>query len=89
MRYLSKKQVRERISLAFATIDRLENAGKFPKRVPLTEPVTYRCKRTKRIIRKSFPRVGWVEDEIIEWMKERLARRDAAAPNREGSHVSD
>lgn len=88
MRYLSKKEVRHLISLSFATIDRMEAEGQFPKRVPLTEPVTYRCKRTKRIIRKSFPRVGWVEDEIIEWMKERLRRRDAAAPSGEGLHVS-
>jgi predicted DNA-binding transcriptional regulator AlpA len=89
MRYLSKKLVREQISLSFATIDRLENAGKFPKRVPLTEPVTYRCKRTKRIIRKSVPRVGWVEAEVHEWMNARLAERDAPAPQRDGRHVPD
>jgi prophage regulatory protein len=89
MRYLSKKQVRELISLSYATIDRLEADGKFPKRVPLTDPVTYRCRKTKRIIRKSFPRVGWVEDEIHDWMKERLAKRGALAPEGEGRHVSD
>ena len=32
MRFLSKKQVRELTTLAFASIDRLEKAGKFPKR---------------------------------------------------------
>lgn len=32
---LSKKQVRERIVLSYAQIDRLEAAGKFPKRVRL------------------------------------------------------
>jgi prophage regulatory protein len=85
MRYLSKKQVREAISLSHATIDRLEAADRFPKRVPLTDPATYRCRKTGRTIRKSFPRVGWVEDEILEWMKERLAKRDALAPKGEST----
>lgn len=40
-------------------IDRLEAAGKFPKRVQLGP-----C------------RVGWVESEVIEWMKQRIAERD-------------
>ena len=35
MKLLSKKEVRERISLSFAQIDRLEAEGKFPKRVHL------------------------------------------------------
>lgn len=30
---LSKKQVRERITLSYAQIDRLEQAGKFPVRI--------------------------------------------------------
>ena len=32
---LSKRQVRERITLSFAQIDRLEKAGKFPTRIRL------------------------------------------------------
>ena len=32
---LSKKQVREVVLFSFAHIDRLERAGKFPKRVPI------------------------------------------------------
>ena len=32
---LSKKQVREVVLYSFAHIDRLERAGKFPKRVPI------------------------------------------------------
>lgn len=32
---LSKKQVRELTTLSFAQIDRLEKAGRFPKRIKL------------------------------------------------------
>ncbi len=35
MKFLSKKQVRERVLYSFAHIARLEVAGKFPKRVQL------------------------------------------------------
>lgn len=35
MRLLSKKQVREKVSLSFATIERKEKEGLFPKRVNL------------------------------------------------------
>jgi prophage regulatory protein len=43
-------------------IDRLEKAGKFPKRV-----------------RPSANRVAWVEDEIDDWLKAKVAERDNAA----------
>jgi prophage regulatory protein len=58
MRFLSKRQVRELISLSFTQIDRLEAAGKFPKR-----------------LRIGF-RVVWVEDEVLEWMRERIHDRE-------------
>ncbi len=32
MKFLSKKQVRDLISLSFASIDRMEQSGNFPKR---------------------------------------------------------
>ena len=35
MRFLSKKQVREKISLSFASIDRMEASGHFPLRIRL------------------------------------------------------
>lgn len=35
MKLLSKRQVKERVLYSFAHIDRLERAGKFPKRVQL------------------------------------------------------
>ena len=59
MRFLSKKQVKELVLYSFAHIDRLEAAGKFPKRVRLGQN-----------------RVGWVESEIIEWIKRKIWKRD-------------
>lgn len=59
MKFLSKKQVREKVLYSFAHIARLEAAGLFPKRVQLGPG-----------------RVGWVEEEIEEWMRERIAKRD-------------
>ncbi len=59
MRFLSKRQVRDLVLYSPQHIDRLEAAGKFPKRVQLGP-----C------------RVGWVESEVIEWMKQRMAERD-------------
>ena len=43
-------------------IDRLEKAGKFPKRVQLAPNS-----------------VGWVENEILAWLAERIAARDREA----------
>ena len=64
MRFLSKKEVRHLVGLSFTQIDRLEAAGKFPKRIRLSE----------------FPngRVVWLEQEVIEWMQERIAHRQNA-----------
>ena len=58
MKFLSKKQVREKVLYCPAHIARLEAAGMFPKRVQLGPG-----------------RVGWVEEEIEEWMRERIAKR--------------
>ena len=58
MKFLSKKQVREKVLYSFAHIARLEAVGKFPKRVQLGPG-----------------RVGWVEEEIEEWMRELIAKR--------------
>ena len=35
MRFLSKKQLRDRIGLSPTQVSRLEEAGRFPQRVPL------------------------------------------------------
>jgi prophage regulatory protein len=59
MRLLSKKQVREKVLYSPAHIARLEEAGKFPKRVRLGQG-----------------RVGWVEQEVLDWLHQRIAERD-------------
>lgn len=58
IRFLSKKDVRQKIGLSHASIDRMEAGGQFPKRVSI-----------------GF-RVFWVESEIDDWMKARIAKRD-------------
>lgn len=59
---MSKGQVSERIALSKTQIDRLEHEGKFPKRLRLGHYPT--------------SRVVWLEDEVSEWMRERLAERN-------------
>ena len=58
---LSKKQVRERTTLSNTHIDRLEDAGQFPKRTRLGP----------------FPnsRVAWCAKEVDLWCHDRLAER--------------
>jgi len=57
MRFLTKKQVREKTTLSYAHIARLEAHGQFPKRRKLTDAPN--------------GRVVWREDEIDEWMENR------------------
>jgi prophage regulatory protein len=59
---MSKGQVSERIALSKTQIDRLEHEGKFPKRLRLGNYPT--------------SRVVWLEEEVLEWMRERLAKRN-------------
>ena len=59
MRILSKKDLRQLVLYSPAHIDRLEKAGRFPKRVQLGP-----C------------RVGWVESEVLDWVQERINKRD-------------
>jgi prophage regulatory protein len=62
MRFVSKKELRQLVLYSPQHIQRLEDAGKFPKRVRLgTGP---RC------------RVGWVEQEVEDWLKGRIHLRD-------------
>jgi len=60
-RLLSRKQVKEIVSLSLAHIDRLENEGKFPKRVRLTDHPRGRC--------------AYVKSEIQDWVTDRAAKR--------------
>jgi prophage regulatory protein len=59
MRLLSKKQVREIVLYSPQHVARLEQAGKFPKRIRLGKS-----------------RVGWLEEEVLNWLKARIAERD-------------
>ena len=59
MRILSKKDLRTLVLYSPAHIDRLEKAGRFPKRVQLGPY-----------------RVGWVESEVLEWLQERIRKRE-------------
>jgi prophage regulatory protein len=59
MRLLSKKQVREMVLYSPQHIQRLEDAGRFPRRVRLGQA-----------------RVGWVEQEVLDWLAERIRERD-------------
>jgi prophage regulatory protein len=62
MRLLSKTEVRKRVLYSPAHIARLEAAGTFPKRV--------------RLGNGPRARVGWLETEIDEWLRERIEKRD-------------
>jgi predicted DNA-binding transcriptional regulator AlpA len=64
MRFVSKKQVRDLISLSFASIDRMEADGAFPKRL------------------RHGSRVFWLLSEVEEWMRARVAERDAKSEKR-------
>jgi prophage regulatory protein len=63
MRILSKKDLRAMVLYSPAHIDRLEKAGRFPKRIQLGPG-----------------RVGWLENEVLAWVAERVRERDAAQP---------
>ena len=60
-RLLSRKKVKELTSLSLAQIDRLEKAGKFPKRIRLTDHPRGRC--------------AYLESEILEWIADRIVQR--------------
>ena len=59
MRLLSKRQLREMVLYSPQHVDRLEKAGRFPKRVRLGQN-----------------RVGWLEDEVLDWLQKRLDARE-------------
>lgn len=61
MKIVRDKGRREITGIPRRTWDRLESAGRAPKRVKLTDRD-----------------VGWVEDELLDWARERVAERDAA-----------
>ena len=64
MRILRTSQVVEKVGYSAMHISRLEKAGKFPKRFKLN-PDGYA--------------VGWLEEEINQFIADRVAARDAEA----------
>lgn len=63
LRLISMKVVEQLTSFSRTEIGRLEDAGKFPKRVPLS----------------AHPRgrVAYVEDEVRDWIVKRIRERSA------------
>ena len=64
MKLLSKKQLKEMILYSGTHIQRLENAGQFPKRV--------------RLGNGPRSRVGWIESEVQDWLQKRVDQRHTA-----------
>ena len=62
-RFLSKKEVRDRVKLSHAEVARREKSGRFPKRLRLGNYQTSRA--------------VYVEEEIDAWIDEQIASRDA------------
>ncbi|MCA0245559.1 MAG: AlpA family phage regulatory protein [Proteobacteria bacterium] len=67
VRLLSKRQLKEMVLYTGQHIQRLEDAGKFPKRVRLGDGPR--------------GRVGWLESEVLEWLRERIEARNKQAGN--------
>ena len=63
MKLLSKNEVKALTLYSHAHRARLEESGKFPKRVRLGEGPR--------------SRVGYIESEILEWIAEHVQRRDS------------
>jgi len=61
MKLLSKKQLRELVLYSPQHIQRLEDAGRFPKRVRLGDDPR--------------SRVGWIEQEVLDWLQSRIEAR--------------
>lgn len=59
-RLLTKKQVKEIVSLSFAHTARLEALGLFPRRIRLTDHPRGRC--------------AYAEDEIQAWVQHRISQ---------------
>lgn len=62
MRMVSKRQLKELVLYSSQHIQRLENAGQFPKRV--------------RLGNGPRGRVGWIESEVQEWLQKKVAQRN-------------
>ena len=61
MRLLSKRQLKELVLYSPQHIQRLETANRFPQRV--------------RLGNGPRSRVGWIESEVLEWLRQRIDAR--------------
>jgi predicted DNA-binding transcriptional regulator AlpA len=73
MRFLSMKQVLAMLGVSRATIDRWESAGHFPKRkvLGIAQPIRYSKGAHAGAYKSHNCRIGYLEDEVLEWMKSR------------------
>lgn len=62
MRLLSKRQLKELVLYSPQHVRRLEDAGRFPKRV--------------RLGNGPRSRVGWIEAEVLDWLQRRIDARE-------------
>ncbi|MDZ4761218.1 MAG: AlpA family phage regulatory protein [Alphaproteobacteria bacterium] len=62
MRLIDKKKLREMVLYSPQHIQRLEDAGRFPRRVRLGQG-----------------RVGWIEQEVLDWLQQRIGEREKPA----------
>lgn len=62
VRLLSKKELKQIVLYSPQHITRLERDGRFPKRV--------------RLGPHQSSRVGWLESEVMTWLRERIEQRD-------------
>ena len=62
LRLVGKKELRQLVLYSPQHIQRLEDAGRFPTRV--------------RLGNGPRSRVGWVEQEVQDWLRERIQKRD-------------
>lgn len=65
MRLLSKRQLKELVLYSAQHVQRLENAGRFPRRI--------------RLGNGPRSRVGWIESEVLDWLQQRIDRRDTSS----------
>jgi prophage regulatory protein len=61
MRLLSKKELKLLVLYSPQHVQRLEDAGRFPKRV--------------RLGNGPRSRVGWIEQEVLDWLQKRIEAR--------------
>ena len=72
MRIISKKEARALTSLSIQHMARLGRAKKFPELVKLGDDVNSRA--------------GYVEQEVLDWIEERVRRRNETPPVSEAAN---